>query len=766
MLSRTGVHSKAGSVMSAPNRSAMFSPRERGSYVDFIASKLRSDTPSGFASEGLDSGKLWHGLFPFQRAITSWALRRGRAAICADTGLGKTFMQLVWAEEVHRHTGGNVLILAPLAVAEQTVREGERVGVNAEYSRFGAREGITITNYEMVSHFDLSDFVGIVLDESSILKSHTSKTRDALIHACADVPYRLSCTATPSPNDFVELGNQCEFLGVLSRVEMLAEYFVHDGGETSKWRLKGHGAYRFWEWLSTWMVVIRSPADLGFDAGDYDLPKLETVEHTVSVDTPLEGELFHRAALSLNEQRAAQRQSITERCEATAALVNAEPGEPWIVWCHLNDESAMLAKMIPGAVEVKGADKPEYKAAMLNAFSLGKVRVLVSKPSIAGFGMNWQHCARVAYVGLSHSFEQFYQSLRRCWRYGQKREVIAHLFTAVTEGQVLESIRRKERQHNELSTGMIEHMAELMKQEVIGKSSRRMNEYSEDAATGKGWELRNGDCCEVAKTIGDETIDYSIFSPPFSSLYTYSASDRDMGNCRDDDQFYEHFRFLVGELWRITKPGRLLSFHCMNLPTSKQNHGYIGIRDFRGEMIKMFVESGWIYHSEVVIWKDPVIAMQRTKALGLLYKQLRKDSCMSRQGLPDYLVTMRKPGDNPDPVTKTHEGFPVARWQNYASPVWMDIDPSNTLNKKGSRENEDERHIAPLQLGVIDRALDLWTNPGDLVFSPFAGIGSEGYCSLKMDRRFVGIELKRSYWEIAKEHLEGAEKTGSDLFGF
>jgi hypothetical protein len=266
----------------------------------------------------------------------------------------------------------------------------------------------------------------------------------------------------------------------------------------------------------------------------------------------------------------------------------------------------------------------------------------------------------------------------------------------------------------------------------------------------------HGDSVEVIKGLPSDSIHYTVFSPPFASLYTYSASDHDMGNCKDADEFAVHFRFLVDELFRVTMPGRLLSFHCMQLPISKEREGFIGMRDFRGELIRLFINAGWIYHSEVCIWKDPVTAMQRTKALGLLHKQIKKDSCMSRQGIADYLVTMRKPGDNPERVTHTNETFPVGLWQNYASPVWMDINPSDTLQRESAREDEDERHICPLQLEVIRRAVNLWTNPGDVVLSPFMGIGSEGYASLEMGRKFVGIELKPSYFGQACKNLAAA----------
>lgn len=274
---------------------------------------------------------------------------------------------------------------------------------------------------------------------------------------------------------------------------------------------------------------------------------------------------------------------------------------------------------------------------------------------------------------------------------------------------------------------------------------------------GKNYVAYHGDCVDVLRGLHDDSIHYSVFSPPFASLYTYSASPRDMGNCKDDDEFFEHFKYLIPELYRVTKPGRLLSFHCMLMPTSKARDGFIGLRDFRGELIRAFVECGWIFHSEVVIWKDPVTAMQRTKALGLLHKQIKKDSCMSRQGIPDYLVTLRKPGSNAEPVSHTNETFPVGMWQNYASPVWMDIKHTETLQYRSARDNDDERHICPLQLEVIRRALKMWSNPGDTILSPFMGIGSEGYVALEEGRKFVGAELKDSYYGQACRNLASVD---------
>ena len=728
-------------------------------YEDFVRRKRRAELATGH-----QPGELNEHLFDFQHAIVSWATRRGRAAIFADTGLGKTLMQLSWADEVASHTGGIVLILAPLAVSEQTIEQGAMFGIEVRRVPHGqspAGPGVWITNYERMDAIDFTELHGLVLDESSILKAHDGKTRTALITAAQGVPYRLSCTATPSPNDFEELGNQCEFLGVMTRTEMLATYFVNDTGDTGTWRLKGWGQSRFWEWMGTWAVVLRNPSDLGFDGSRYELPTLHYHEHVVET-APLGDDLFSRPAQTMLERRKAQRDSIEARCRALAAVVNAEPNEPWLIWCHLNDEAELLSSMIPGAVNVQGSDSAESKAKNLLGFAHGDLRVLVSKPKIAGYGMNWQHCARMAFVGLDDSFEKFYQAVRRCYRFGQKREVQVHIFTAENEGQILANIRRKEVQHHEMSASMIEHMKDIMNNELQG-TANIVDEYREDVYRSENFTVHLGDCVKMARGMPSNSIDYSVFSPPFADLFVYSNSDHDMGNCKDDAEFIAQLRYLIGELFRVIKPGRNVSFHCMNLPTTKMRQGFIGLRDFRGDLIRAFQDAGFIYHSEVCIWKDPVTAMQRTKALGLLHKTIRENGTMSRMGLPDYVVTMRKPGDCETRVTHGDD-LPVAMWQKYASPIWDDIDQGRTLNKLPARDENDEKHMCPLQLDVIERCIHLWTNPGELVFSPFTGIGSEGYCAVKMGRKFIGAELKPQYWELAVQNIADAEHEQQGLF--
>lgn len=727
-------------------------------YQDFVNAKRRAEVATGHQCNELNES-----LFDFQSAIVQWAIRRGRAAIFADTGLGKTLMQLAWADEVSSHANGIVLVLAPLAVSEQTIEQGNIFGIEIKRVPNGEKPnapGVWITNYERLDSIDFTELHGIVLDESSILKSHDGKTRTKLIQSCQTVPYRLSCTATPSPNDFEELGNQCEFLGVMTRTEMLATYFINDTGDTGTWILKGWGQSRFWEWMGTWSVVIRNPSDIGFDGSKYNLPALRYVEHVIQTESL--SDLFAKPAQTMLERRKAQRNSIVERCKALADVVNADQSEPWLIWCHLNDEAELLAELIDGSVNVQGSDKVDIKSKNLLGFARGNFRVLISKPKIAGYGMNWQHCKNMAFVGLDDSFEKFYQAVRRCYRFGQKREVTVHLFTAESEGQILLNLKRKEMQHHELSAKMVGYMKDIMNKELTGQTNI-VDEYKEDSYVSDDFTIHLGDCVKWAKRMPDNSIDFSIFSPPFADLFVYSNSDHDMGNCKDDAEFANQLRYLVKELFRLVKPGRNVSFHCMNLPTTKMRQGHIGIRDFRGDLIRVFQEEGFIYHSEVCIWKDPVTAMQRTKALGLLHKTIRENSTMSRMGLPDYVVTMRKPGDCEDRVHHDDD-LPVELWQKYASPVWFDINQSRTLNKLPARDENDTKHMCPLQLDVIERCIHLWSNKNDVVFSPFAGIGSEGYTAVKMGRKFIGTELKPSYFELAVENIKDAKTETIGLF--
>jgi DNA modification methylase len=741
-------------------------------YKEFLEEKIARVKPAGFE---VSDDQLPAFLFDYQQYIVRLALAKGKFAVFAGTGLGKTAMQLTWADAVHQQTNQPVLILAPLAVAKQTAfDESVKFGIQVQYceSSIDVTNGINITNYEKLGKFDCSVFSGVVLDESGILKSFTGATRNAIIEQFAQTPYRLACSATPSPNDHMELGNHAEFLGIMSRVEMLAQFFVHDGGNTSEWRLKKHGKQPFWAWLAEWSVMLQKPSDLGFSDDNYNLPPLH--QHQIFIETGIkrDGELFAMSATGLAEQRQIKKQTLADRVEAIASLVN-KSDEQWIVWCETNDESAALTAAIPDAVEVKGADTEKHKEQSAINFAHGAIRVLVSKAAIYGFGMNWQNCHNIAFVGMSNSFELTYQAIRRCYRFGQTQPVNVYFAVTDTCSAIVQNMERKEKQFQEMLAQLIAHMG----QQDYSQTLRQRNTYMEDRKIGENYRLYMGDCVMHLLGMAPESIDFSVFSPPFASLYTYSNSERDMGNARSDKEFLNHFDFLVQELYRVLKPGCLVSFHVQNLPAQIQKDGYYGRKDLRGDLIRSFEKVGFVYYSEVTIWKDPVTQMQRTKALGLLHKQVKKDSSKSHQGMADYLVTMRKPGERSEPVAGMFDAYygtdaipptdathtSIEIWQRYASPVWMDIDQSDTLQFREARHSDDERHICPLQLTVIRRALQLWSNPGDTILSPFAGIGSEGYVALDMGRKFVGIELKQSYWEVACKNLDWIESKPKQL---
>lgn len=458
----------------------------RMEYADFISSKS-----SVTAFPGIDVHVDAGHLFPHQLDLVRWALRKGRSAIFADTGLGKTVMELEWARHVAER--GRVLILAPLAVAPQTKAEGERFGIVVDHTKNDRGAPITITNYESMHHFDPADFTGIVLDESSILKSFTGKTRNMLIESFKNTPFRLCATATPAPNDFTELGNHAEFLGVKTMAEMLAEYFVHDMDKTQDWRIKGHAQAHFWRWLASWGAVVRTPADLGHDDSMYRLPPLRMHDIITKVghdENYTNGMLFPVNAVSMSEQRAVRRGSIKQRAEKAAELASGD--DPCVVWCELNDESRELTDAIDGAVEVRGGDDVDERAEKLHAFSQGSIRVIVTKPSIAGFGLNWQHCARQVFVGASHSYEQTYQAIRRCWRFGQKRPVDVYVIRSDTEQLIVDNFRRKEADAVRLGAEMAAMVGDAVRAEVVGRSVREWNQYNADIEMKlPGWATEN-----------------------------------------------------------------------------------------------------------------------------------------------------------------------------------------------------------------------------------------------------------------------------------
>ncbi len=734
-------------------------------YIDFLRKKIPQAECAGFEPTGQISASL----FEWQRLAVLFALRRGRAALFEECGLGKTLQQLEWGQQVSEHCGGPVLIVAPLSVGGQTVAEGARFGYDVTLCRQpeDVKPGLNITNYDRLHLFENVEFAGVVLDESSILKSFDGKTRRYLTDRFAGTHYRLCCTATPAPNDFTELGQHAEFLGICKPAEMLATYFINDTFDTGTWRLKGHAVEEFWRWVSSWAVCISKPSDVGFPDEGFALPELEIIPVWVDVDETTgaaEGELIRNASLSATSMNREMRLTLSERCNRVAEIVRSEPGEKWAVWCNLNDEQDALEQCFgpKECVSVRGSDKPEHKLKREQLWREGDVPVMISKGSIFGYGMNWQHCCNLVYFP-TYSYEDFHQIVRRFWRFGQQNKVKCYVVLPRTGQALLEALKRKEDQH--------EQMRELMtftRENLQGNNAKGFVTMNTEVKTagGENWVLYHGDCVRSAKHIGNNTVGFSVFSPPFADLFTYSNDVQDMGNCKGVDEFMQHFGYLVDEIGRMTMPGRECAVHCCDLLATKWKDGGIELKDFSGEIARAFRSRGWLFHSRITIWKSPVTEMQRTKAHGLLYKTLCKDSADSRVGVPDYLLVFRKRGENPKPIAHSvnTEGIPLDRWQELASPVWMTVSQTRVLNGEIAREDRDERHICPLQLDVIERALTLWSAPGDRVYSPFAGIGSEGYCAVKMGRSFVGSELKQSYFEQACANLEKANDERRDLF--
>jgi DNA modification methylase/superfamily II DNA or RNA helicase len=761
-------------------------------YQDFLASKILKAANTGFDQDFSDDGAL----FPFQRKIVQSCVKRGRAAIFADTGLGKARMGLKWADAVSKFADCNVLVLTPCAVAQQMAREAEKIGVTVKIiaDASDVEDGISLCNYEKLHKLNSADFGAIVLDESSILKGFSSKYRAALTEFAADINYRLAMTATPSPNDLIELINHSDWLGIMQGREAIANFFVQDGNTTKKYRLKKTCSDEFWAWVASWAVCVRQPSDLGDYCDDgYSLPPLNIERLTVASDKA-QATLLPVANLSLSERREARKASLTGRVAATAELVNASD-KPWVIWCDYNDESDALKRAIPDAVEVRGSMTIEQKEAAIDGFSTGDIRVLISKPSITGFGLNWQHCHNTAFVGVGDSFEQQYQAIRRFHRFGQKNQVNVFVAASEQEFVVLENQARKQDQHNEFYS----EVAKFMKNEIDGKTTV-IKPAATAIASGKNWELRLGDNVERIGELADDSIDLSITSIPFPGMYAYTDLPGDMGNVRDYDEFFAQFDYLLPEWLRVTKPGRTACVHVTDGVAMVSREGYMGLKDFSGDTIRAFQKSGWIYAGKVFVDQDPQLEAVRNNTHGLLFKSLATDASIMRFALADYVLLFRKPGKNEVPIragksAKYNEGggwITEEEWIEWAAPVWYrhiapdgkiaqsqpyhpalqrtalmksskgenrfnGIQDTDVANVSIARSPEDERHLCPLQYGIIERCTKLFSNPGELILDPFNGVGSTGIKAMELERRYTGFEIKESYYNTALKNLKQSE---------
>ena len=716
-------------------------------YKEFIKRKKKKAIPSGF-----DVNDLNPTLKPHQKFGVLKALHHGRFALFYDTGLGKTIMQLEWAKQITIKSKKSVLILAPLSVVEQTKQEADRFGYDMDL--------IHVINYEKVQNLDVIKYSGVVLDESSILKNTDGKTKKIIIDTFQHTPYKLCCSATPSPNDHMELGNHSEFLGYMSYTEMLAMFFVHDGAQSSKWRLRKHAENDFWDYVLSWSVAMDNPATFGFESQGYELPKIKYIEHIVECKSN-NADLFGQAIVSATDLHKELKRSLGQRVEITRKIIESTPNEQFLIWGLSNEECYNLQTTIPDSYNVHGSLSPEKKSEKLNGFKNGEPYHLITKTKIGSMGLNYQHCANMVFTAYDFSFEKFYQAVRRIWRFGQSRECNIHILVPQNQVNVIKEIKLKQDRH-------LKMMQSLAKRASIFTDKKKTMTDQKDLIT-DDFKCLKGDCVQRAKDISDNELDLVVFSPPFSELYVYSDKLEDMGNSKNYKEFEQHFKYLIPEIKRTLKDGRICAIHCMDLPIQKGKEGFIGLRDFSGMLIDWFTSEGFIYHARTTIWKNPVTEMQRTKAMGLLHKTIKKDSSMSRVGIPDYVLFFRNEGKNGVPITHQdtdpsgRDYLPVDLWQKYASPVWMDVDYSRTLQYTSARDGNDEKHICPLQLDTIERCIHLYSNEGETVGSFFGGIGSEGYQALRMGRKSVSIELKDSYFEVNKRNHVSAIKSKSVL---
>lgn len=742
-------------------------------YLKFLESKLYNQRQIGKEISISDINPI---LFDFQRDIVKWAVNIGRAAIFLDTGLGKTFIQLEWARLLDVKT----IIIAPLSVARQTVREAKKLSIPLDYVRSQDQVNgrkIVITNYEVIDHFDFSKFDAIVLDESSILKSLAGKTKNKLIEKCKVIKYRLACTATPAPNDYTELGNHVEFLGIAKATEMLAMFFVNANKEKlviqngvefrikgsnkngTEWRLKHHAEKPFFTWLSGWAFALTKPSDLGYSDDGFILPPLNIQKHVVDADFVPKDQLFFTHIKGVKNAAEIRRQTAEARLVVLKDLLDNSK-EQWIIWAGLNKESSLITKNIQNVVEVRGSDSPERKAQVFEDFQDGKIQILVTKPSIAGFGMNFQNAHNMAFFGLNYSWEQYYQCIRREWRYMQESQVNVHIILSKIEESIYANIMRKDKLAKKLRKKLIE---EIQQHEVNVVTNKKQRDTIVDHIEGKEVKSEEflailGDSCEELKRLPENSIDLSVYSPPFADLYTYSDSLHDLGNSRNWDEFFEHYRYIIQGVFRVTKPGRLSCVHVSDIPAMASRDGYIGVKDFPGHVIKAHEEEGWVFVGRAFVQKNPQAQAIRTKSKALLFTQMRKDSSDSRPALVDQVLIFKKPGENKVPITPVANGeLDNETWIEWAHGIWLGISESDTLQYMRARGEEDEKHICPLQLGTIERCIKLYSNPGETVLTPFGGIGSEGYTAVKFGRKAVLIELKPEYFDVLVKNMKKIE---------
>jgi hypothetical protein len=795
-------------------------------YKDFLQQKQIEDPGNGF---NLPKSELNPMLFEFQKDITLWSLRKGRTLIGLNCGLGKGPIQLEWLKQVCRHANKPVIMFAPPGVKTQFKYEAKKFGYEVKIIAEDSDivNGINITNYERLMirervpladwnthcqkheafkpvelkrddfevyterfRFDPGQFSGIALDEGSILKHYGAKTRDRLTSFAKNIPFRIIGTATPAPNDYMELINYAHFLGIMNGKQVRAIFFIQDGNSSNKFRIQRPAWEKWWKFVASWAVMIRFPSDLGYQDDGFILPEMEMHQHSIKDANIPDGMLFPVTAKSLSEQSKVKRNSVEERCKEAAKIANNND-EHYIVWCERNDESALLKKLIPDAIEVTGSHTEQYKEDAFVQFAQGQHRVIITKPSMGGLGMNWQVCPNQVFTSIDHSHEKQYQAIRRSWRFGQENPVNIHLISMDTEGDIMANIKRKEKQADvmfkEISKKMDVH--ELYNQN--GKVKKEEMDYKVETHTEEYWTLMLGDSAQRIQELEDQSVGVVVTSVPFPAMYSYTNSPLDIGNYNESAPLVEHLGYVFRALLPKMMPGRCVDIHLAQGVAHLNREGYIGMWDFRGPLIEMMRQAGFVWDGEWTIEKDPRTERARSNTLGLSQKTLMNNPVMMRPSVADYVLKFRAPGKNPKPFNalladpEIHGDYvspdgwiTLDMWVNWASNVWYkyrkdmkwweSISVVNVLGaKRGDKKlgfgvaegkgKDDERHLCELQLDVIERLIALHSAPGELVVDPFNGIGSTGYQALKMGRQYTGIELKDTYYYTAIKNLRWIE---------
>lgn len=740
-------------------------------YEEFLQSKRLRAMPIGVS---IDRESINPKAFEYQKDFVTFCVRKGRSAIFSDAGSGKT---LCGIEVMRAFNEASLCVAVYPAVARQIVREARDLwGIELRYIR--SSDEITpdhkwyITNLDaMVTkqkgvsthHFNPDLFGFIWLDESSCLKSLTGKQKTMLVEFVRDIPYRLCTTATPAPNDITEMANHAEFLGIMTRNEMMATFFTYDSKGTSKadsWRLKKHAHQHFYRWLASWSISMKRPSDLGYSDEEFELPPIEYHIIEVGSEYAPPGMLpgFAPQVVSAIELNEVKRQTMDVRLDAICDMINVNPDQ-WLVWGNLNDETHSLEKRLDSSVDVHGSLDPELKGELMEQWMDWKYDNLISKPTIAGMGMNFQHCHKMLFFGINYSYEQLYQAIKRIWRFGQEHPCDVYIVISKQERGVLNTVMKKWKEAEKMTEELIK-ASRIYSMEELRQSYTEEWRYMTEQTQIDSWEMWLGDSCVRMAEIPDESVDLSVYSPPFKdAVFAYSPTERDMGNSITPEIFYEQFGFIVEQNYRITKPGRLCCVHIADGRSLKSQDGYIGRKDFSGEVIELYQRYGWIFRQRITVDKNPQAQAIRLKDSGLLFKTLERDACDLSGGHADYILIFKKPGINAVPVTPLENGeMSNEDWITWAHPIWLDISETDVLNVRESRDPDSEKHLCPLQLDLIERCVRLWSNPDEVVFDPFAGIGSVPYVAVKLGRRGFGLELNPTYYATAIKNMHRAEQ--------